>query len=276
VTIALALGTAVMYGVSDFLGGLLSRHASVWAVALVTQISTTVFVGAAALFLVAGEPTPVDFLWGAVAGVGVGVGTGALYQGLSTGRMGVVAPISAVGAAILPVMVGLLTGERPSVLTWVGIACAMPAIWLVSAAPDPGARGLAGVREGLVAGVGFGVMFAALGQVPEEAGLVPLAVAEAASVPTVILMAVALRRPWSPGGPRLWGATAVSAFAAGGSILFLFATQSGLLAVASVLSSLYPAVTVLMAAVLLRERIGRMQAMGLILALLAVSLVAIG
>lgn len=281
VTVLLALGSAVMYGLSDFLGGAVSRRASVWAVAVVTQITALLAIAAAALLL-GGEPTGGEWLWGALAGIGTGTGTAFLYRGLASGRMGVVAPISAVGAALLPIAVGLVTGERPPLLSWVGIAVAFPAIWLVSTSGDPtepaaaGSRLDGGVGDGLLAGLGFGLQFAALGQVSEPAGLAPLALGELISIPTVIALAVAMRRDWLPRDRASVAGIAVGGLAAGATVLFLLATQSGLLAVASVLTSLYPAVTVLLAATLLRERVHGPQGIGLLLALVAVALIAAG
>lgn len=280
-TILLALGAAAAYGLSDFLGGITARRASVWAVAVVTQLAALVIIGVAAT-VVAGDPQPVDLAWGALAGLGTGAGTAFLYRGLAAGRMGIVAPLSAVGAALLPVAVGLATGERPPLLTWIGIACAIPAIWLVSASADPveatdgePARFGEGVVDGLLAGLGFGLMFSALGQVPDSAGLVPLAAAEAISIPAVIGLAAIMGHAWWPREPAWWG-LAVGALAAVASVLYLFASQSGLLTVAAVLTSLYPVFTIMLAATILRERIGGAQAAGLALAAVAVSLVAAG
>lgn len=280
-TVVLALGCAVMYGLSDFVGGLMSRRVSVWPVAVVAQVASTVLTAAAA-GLLAGDPTTADWLWGAFAGIGAGAGTAFLYRGLATGRMGVVAPLSAVGSALLPVATGLVAGERPALWTWIGIACAFPAIWLVSTAADPVDVGGTkhqvgeGVVDGLLAGLGFGLLFSALGQVPDSAGLGPVALTQATSIVVVIGLAAALGQPWVPRGRFVWRASAVGALGATATVLFLFATQSGLLTVASVLSSLYPAFTVLLAATLLREHIHRAQAVGLFLAAAAVSLVAIG
>lgn len=283
-TVVLALTSAVMYGLSDFAGGVLARRVSVWSVAVVTQVSALVGMGGAAL-IVDGTPTGADWAWGALAGVGTGIGTGFLYRGLAAGRMGVVAPLSAVGAALIPVAVGVVSGERPSLLIWLGIALALPAIWLVSSSGDPidadapAARGRMvdeGVLDGLLAGLGFGLMFSALGQVPQGAGLGPLAAAEATSVPSVVLLAIAMRRSWLPRDPADLGGIVVGGLAVGATVCFVLATQAGLLAVASVLSSLYPAFTVLLAATVLRERIHATQAIGLVLALGAVALVAAG
>jgi drug/metabolite transporter (DMT)-like permease len=196
--------------------------------------------------------------------------------------MGVVAPLSAVGAALLPVAVGVALGERPALLTWVGIAAAVPAIWLVSTAADPVDVGGGthrfgeGVVDGLLAGVGFGLMFAALGQVEDTAGLWPLAAAEVTSVVTVVGLATLMGHSWWPRERSAWWGIVVGTLAAGATVLFLLASQSGLLAVAAVLSSLYPVFTVLLAATVLRERIHGPQAVGLVLAGTAVALVALG
>lgn len=281
-TVLLALAAAAMYGLSDFLGGIVARRASAWEVAMVTQVAALALIGPAAAYL-GGNPRPADLGWGALAGMGTGMGTAFLYRGLSSGRMGVVAPLSAVGAALLPVVVGLAAGERPPLLTWIGIGCAIPAIWLVSASADAGHDGTGpagrlgqGVVDGLLAGLGFGLMFSALGQVPDHAGLAPLAVAEVTSIPAIAALAAVMSHAWWPRDPvASWGIV-VGALAAGASVLYLFATQAGLLSVAAVLTSLYPVFTILLAATILRERIGGSQAVGLLLAGVAVSLVAIG
>ncbi len=285
-TIVLALGSAVMYGLSDFFGGVLSRRTSVWAVAVVTQVTALVAIGGAAVVL-GGSPTPEHWMWGAVAGIGTGMGTGFLYRGLAGGRMSVVAPLSAVGAALVPVVVGTVSGERPPPIVWAGIGLALQAIWLIAttrADPElPGAalaggtgRFGAGVVDGVLAGLGFGLMFAALGQVPDEAGFGPLAAAELTSIPAVIALAVVLRQRWVPRDRESLGGVGVGALAAGASVLFLLASQSGLLTVASVLTSLYPAFTVLLAGVVLGERVQRPQAVGLGLAMAAVAMIASG
>ncbi|MFP5253365.1 MAG: EamA family transporter, partial [Actinomycetes bacterium] len=129
--VLLALVSALGYGLSDFVGGLVSRRVSAWSVAFLAGISATLCTAVVAV-VVPGSPAAADLWWGALAGVASGVGTGFLYRGFSSGRMGVVAPVSAVGAAVVPVAVGALTGERPSLLVWMGIVLAMPGIWLVA------------------------------------------------------------------------------------------------------------------------------------------------
>ena len=276
--IALALFSAFTYGLADFVGGLVSRRTSAWAVAVIAQLSATLSTVVIATF-VPGSPTAHDFAWSVLAGVAAGIGTGFLYRGLASGRMSVVAPVSAVGASLVPVLAGTVGGERLSLLVWLGIAFALPGIWLVSSTTDePTVRAAAadGLVYGILAGLGFGVLFAALGQVPEEAGLWPLAAAQAVSVPAVILLALGLRVAWVSHGRAVWWALLVGPLAASATGAFLLATQSGFLAVAGVLASLYPATTVLLAAVVLHERIHKAQGVGLALCVLAIGLVAGG
>jgi drug/metabolite transporter (DMT)-like permease len=277
--VVLALASALLYGLSDFVGGLVSRRVSAWPAAVVGQLSSTVCTAAAAVFL-SGDPTPVHLAWGALAGVGAGTGTAFLYRGLASGRMGVVAPVSAVGAAIVPVVVGALGGERPGALMWLGIVLAIPAIWLISTVPtDPAVQERASLAEGLVdgvlAGVGFGGLFAALGQVPDSAGLWPLALAQACSVLAVIGLALALRKPWVPRGPGVVWAASTGPLGAGATLTFLLATHHGFLTLAGVLASFYPAATVLLAVAVLGERVHRSQGIGLALAAVTVTLVSL-
>ena len=280
--VGLALLAALAYGLSDFVGGLASRRTSAWPVAFLAGVGA--LAGAVALAVsVSGDPRGVDLAWGALAGVGSGVGGAFLYRGFAAGRMGVVAPVSAVGAALLPVVVGLATGERPAAMVWAGIAVALPGIWLVAreqAPADSRGRGqatlAAGLVDGLVAGVGFGVLFAAMGQVPESSGYWPLVVSQAVSVLAVAVTAVSLRALWWPTArSELWGLVA-GLLASVAVLAFLLSTQSGLLAVAAVITSLYPAFTILLAALVLHEPIHRGQGVGLVLCGVAVSLVAGG
>ena len=273
--VVLSLVAAVAYGLSDFVGGLVSRRTSAWAVAFTGNAAA--FAGAVVLaLLVDGSPTRTDLLWGALAGVGTGAGGAFLYRGLAAGRMGVVAPISAVGAALLPVCVGVATGERPALLVWLGIAAAVPGIWLVSREPGGSGDLAAGILDGVLAGLGFGLLFAAMGQVPEEAGFSPLALSQAVAMVCVALTAAALGGRWLPHErSQAWGVVA-GLLATAAVVAFLLATQTGLLTVASVVTSLYPAITIALAAAVLRERIHASQGIGLLLCGVAVGLVAAG
>ncbi|HYO40140.1 MAG TPA: DMT family transporter [Nocardioidaceae bacterium] len=302
--IVLALVSALAYGLSDFLGGILSRRTSAWSVAVVAQASSAGCTALLALF-VPGDPLASDFRWAALAAVGSGAGAGFLYRGFATGRMGVVAPVSALGAALVPVLVGVFSGERPAPLVWVGVIAALPAIWLVSRTPgdgsrDPAAadpapenpaveepspdqradeepgRSAAGLVDGVLAGLGFGLLFAALGQVPDSAGWWPLALCQALSVLAVVAVAGVLRADWVPRGRTVRLALFAGPLGATATGAFLLASQQGYLAVAGVLASLYPASTVLLAALVLHEKVHRAQGVGLGLCALAVVLVAGG
>jgi uncharacterized membrane protein len=277
--IVMALCAALSYGLSDFVGGLVSRRTSAWAVAVVGGLSSMVFTGLAALFFT-GDPTTTDFAWAAAGGIGSGTGIGFLYRGFASGRMSVVAPISAVGAALVPVLAGVVGGERPGLLVWVGIVLAAPAIWLVSSVPPTPGDEVAPLRAGLVdgglAGLGFGLLFACIGQVPQSSGMLPLAAAQVVAVPAVILLAMGLRADWVPRDRVLGWAALTGPLAGTANLLFLLATQRGFLTVSGVLTSLYPASTVMLAALVLREQIHHAQALGLALCAVTVALVAAG
>lgn len=277
-TILLSLLAAASYGLGDFIGGVTSKRTSPWSVALVAQLG-----GGALVLLLSlvtdGSPTSTDLWWSVVAGVGNGFGTAFLYRGLSSGRMGVVAPISAVGTVLVPVVVGLATGERPHLLVWVGVAAALPGIWLVSREPsaedvtgaEPRSSGLV---DGVLAGLGFGTLFAALAQVPEEAGFLPLALNQVVAAGAIVVVALLLRQAWVPRQPVVLLGVISGALGALATGLFLVATQGGSLTVAAVITSLYPAFTILLAAAVLRERVHRTQAVGLLLCGTAIALVA--
>jgi len=276
--VLLSLMAALSYGLADFCGGMASKRASAWGVALVASATGAVLVLAATLVL-GGEPTAADLWWGAAAGVGNGFGTAFLYRGLSSGRMGVVAPVSGVLAVILPVAVGVATGERPGPLVWLGIVAAVPAIWLVAREPSTGpvsGPGGSGLRDGVLAGLGFGALFTCLGQVPEDAGFSPLVLNQVVGIVVIALAASLLDAPWVPRTRASWGGALAGLLGGVATTAFLLATHHGLLSVSAVLTSLYPAFTVLLAAVVLREHVHRAQAWGLGLCGVAVVLVAMG
>lgn len=276
-TVVLSLLAAASYGLGDFSGGIFSKRGGPWAVALLAQLGGTVLVLLVAL--VDGRtPGGVDLAWALAAGLGNGFGTAFLYRGLAAGRMSVVAPVSGVGAVAVPVLVGLLTGERPGAPVWLGLLLALPAIWLVSRSPQDVAvvAGPSGVVDGVLAGLGFGGLFAALAQVPEEAGFLPLALNQLVAALAIVAVAVALRQDWVPRTTWALGGVISGALGALATGLFQVATHHGYLSVAAVVTSLYPAVTVVLAAVVLRERVHRTQGLGLALCTAAVVLVATG
>ena len=192
--------------------------------------------------------------------------------------MGVVAPVSGVGAAVIPVVVAVLLGERPEALVWIGIAArrSRPSGWWPVTQPGHGGGSPGGVVDGALAGAGFGFLFVALAQVDEDAGLLPLAVNQAVACLVIVLVATALRQPWRPTAPGRRGPGGGLPRAPLATVCFLLATREGYLSIASVVTSLYPAFTVILAATLLREHVHRAQAAGLLLCAVAVTLVAAG
>ena len=261
----LALASALAYGIADYAGGVLSRRAHFGTVAFLGQVGGLVFALAAAPFV----PAPVSLAglgWGALSGVGTGVGMLFLYRGVSRGAMSVVVPVSAVGGVAIPVVVGVaLLGDRPSLLAWAGIVVAVPALWLVAHTRGPAKPD--GVGDALIASVGIAVQYLALAQA--EAGLWAVV---AGRVAAALVVLPAVRRPVTAVVP----AAACGAAAALALTCYLLATWQQLVTVAVVLSSLYPAIPVLLGITLLRERLTGTQIFGLVCAGAAVGLLVVG
>jgi drug/metabolite transporter (DMT)-like permease len=274
--LVLALTAAVAYGSSDFVGGTGSRRHSPWGVVLVGQACGGALMIACGL-LAPADPRNADFAWALLGGAGSAAGSIFLYRGLSRGRMGLVAPVSAVGAAVLPVLVGVALGERPTWLAWLGVLVALPGIWLVSRGSMASTVGTHGAFvDGVAAGAGFGVLFIALGQVSSGAGFMPLAANQLFGAAVTVVVAAVLGKEWRPHlGVLPWGGVS-GALGAAGTLTFLLSTHATDLGVAAVLTSLYPAVTVLLASVTLGERLGRGQRLGIGICTLAVATLAMG
>jgi drug/metabolite transporter (DMT)-like permease len=276
VAVVLALMSAVVYGASDFLGGLSSRRASVFGVVAVSQL-----VGLVALVLLlpwlGGPVGPADLAWGVAAGLAGASGLLVFFRALATGVMSVVAPVTAVTAAAVPVLVGLVSGNSIGPWAAVGIALALVAVVLVSA--EGGLSALRAARPAslvpaLVAGAAFGVFFVLLDRTSTDSGLTPLVATRLASVTLVLLVALVGRQAVRVGRPAL-PLVAVSGMGdMTANALFLLATQQpGQLAITGVLASLYPVSTVVLAQLVLRERLARAQVAGLGTAVAAVVLI---
>lgn len=260
--IGLALGASLSWGLGDFLGGLKSRSLHVLTVLALSQAAG--FAAVLVWLSLSGDGFPgwASIAWAAAAGAGGLVGLGALYRGMAVGAMGIVAPISALAAAI-PFTVGVASGERPGVLQVGGIALALAGVALASR--EPAARGggrAAGVGLALVAALGFGLYFVFLDRAAEAS--VPYAVSTARGVSSLIAVAAALAvgaslRPEARHVPVL---VLVGLCDVAANVLFGLASTRGFLSVVSVLSSLYPIVTVGLAALLLHERIAPAQRLG--------------
>lgn len=272
----LAVLAAIAYGTSDFYAGVLSRRSHFALVGIVSQVAAAAATTIAAV-VVGGTLSAHAFWWGAISGFGAILGTLALYRGLARGAMNVVGPISAVGAAGIPVIFAILTGERPSLLAFGGILIALPAVWMVASSPDKTAGPRAGVTDGILAGVGFALLFIALNRAGHESGLWPTSVSQVTGLLVLIGYLVIARPSRSNGLPSRsnglpWRAAAVGILGAAAIVFFVIASRTALLSVTAVITSSYPAITVLLAAFLLGERASRLQVGGL--ALSAVSVVA--
>ncbi|WGL53935.1 DMT family transporter [Nocardioides sp. BP30] len=283
--ILLALISAVLYGTSDFIGGVLSARIRPWTAAFTGQLAGGLILVVVSLVTGSTLSWPAAG-WGAVSGVGGGIGVIFLYRGLASGRMGVVAPLSGVGAALVPAAVGVALGDRPSLLSWIGIVAALPATWLVAAgegdrsAAGPGAdsspRRGAGVLDGLIAGAGFGVGFAAVAQAPAASGQWPVAVDLLLAAVVAVVGATIAHEAWLPRDRTAALAVSTGILAAAALVAFLASTHHGMLAVTGIIAALYPAATVVLAIGVLHERVHRSQALGLGLCAVAVALVAGG
>jgi len=276
VAVLLALGSAVVYGTSDFLGGLASRKASVFGVVALSQVAGLVALLALLPWL--GGPTGLaDLAWGAGAGIAGAAALVLFFRTLASGVMSVVAPVTAVTAAAVPVLAGLLGGERIGAWSAIGIALALIAVVLVSA--EGGLAALraarpASIPPALAAGAGFGIFFVLLDRTGDDTGLTPLVAARLASVALVIVLALLGRRPLRVGRTALPLVVLSGVGDMTANSLFLLATQEhSQLAIVGVLASLYPVSTVVLAQVLLREKLVPAQLAGLASAFAAVVLI---
>jgi drug/metabolite transporter (DMT)-like permease len=280
VAVLLGLLSAVSYGTSDFAAGLASRRFAAGPVTGVAQVIGLITALVAVALYPGVGPRSGALAWGAASGIGSALGTLALYHGLSVARMTMVATVSAVLTAVIPVLVGLALGEHVSATAAVGILIAVPAIALVSWHPRAreGASGAdrAGLLYGVLAGIGFAVLFIALDRAGTRSGAWPLVPGQIVSLPLVAPFAVrgakAAGRPAGDAIALVIGAGVLSGVA---SLLFLAATGHGSLAIVAVLTALYPAVTVLLARAFLAERWTTTQAVGLVTAGAAIVLVSL-
>lgn len=273
----LALVSAVLYGISDFIGGVLSRRIHFATVALIGQVGGLGFMAGASLLASATAVDLTDLAWGGLSGVGTGVGMTFLFRGLSNGRMSVVVPVTAVGGAALPVLIRVaLLGDRPSSIAWLGIAVAIPALWTVTRTGRFEAARPDGVGDALIASVGIAVQYLALAQADADSGIWPVASGRLAAVITIIpLVAFAGAWSWPRRRPALH-AVATGVLAALALVAYLLATRQDLVAIAVVLSSLYPVIPVVLGVTVLRERLTARQTVGLVAAAAAVGLLATG
>jgi drug/metabolite transporter (DMT)-like permease len=271
-TIGLGLASAASWGAADFSGGLATRRSSVFGVTIGAQAAGVVLLVVLALALAEPVPSRTAVCWSTLAGVAGSVGIAALYRALAVGQMGIAAPVTAVLSAGLPVLFHAALAGPPTMARAAGFGMALVGVWLLSR-PDRVKGRPPGFGLALVSGLGFGGFLILIAQAGQTV-LWPLAVSKAASLTTMLMAAFSTRRAERVSTGLLPLILLAGILDVGGNAFFMLAAQLGRLDVAAVLSSLYPASTVLLAGVLLRERVSRTQAAGIAIALVAIPMIA--
>jgi drug/metabolite transporter (DMT)-like permease len=279
---ALALVAAVVWGASDFCGGIVTRRSTPAVVLMIAHGLGLLVLLVTLAVLSQGAPTRNTVIFGLIAGLAGGIGLLALYKALSLGSMGLVAALSGVLTAAMPVLVSFFTETRPSTLKLAGFAVAGVAIWLIAYTPGTDAHPH-GLGLAILAGIGFGILLVFLHMGARDNVLWALTFSRVGSVSCAIALGIVMARHNRRQGRALmpstrWRAVLPLAAAAGildtsGNLLYTMSSLAGRLDVAAVLSSLYPAGTILLAAWLLHERATRSQTVGMGLALLAVAMI---
>jgi drug/metabolite transporter (DMT)-like permease len=276
----LALISAVLFGVSDFTGGIATRRVSAWVVAAWSQLLGLPILVLGLVVVTSTEVTRHDLMWGAIGGAFGVVGLAIMYSTLAAGKMSVVAPVIGAGAAGIPVMWAVATGETITFINWIGIAVAGLAVFLLTAqrrssrsSDEALDRKL--LFQALVAAFGFAVFFIALGQTSEASGLWPLVAARSITVP-LAFTALAFGAAKSGSMRKVWKLILVTGmFDMAANIAIVLAVQRGPIGITAVLGSLYPVFTVAAAILVLRERPTARQLVGIALATVAIVTLAI-
>jgi drug/metabolite transporter (DMT)-like permease len=273
--VVFGLAAAAAWGAGDFGGGLASRRVPVYGVVLVSQATGLVMCVAAAMILGEAFPTGNDLLVCAIGGVLGAFGITMLYRGLAIGRMGIVAPVTGVLAAVIPVVAGFVIEGVPPPLVIVGIVIAVVAVILVSrVADETGSR--AGLTEALTGGTAIGLFGVAISQLSPGDVFGDLAVIRLVQGVLVAAAVLVMRAAWQPGRSLLLPLILIGVLDTAGNGFYLAAVQTGQLAIASVLSAMYPVATVVLAAVVLREPVTRDHSIGILLAGVAIALIGVG
>jgi drug/metabolite transporter (DMT)-like permease len=270
-----SLASAISWGTGDFSGGVATKRTNLYGVVIGSQALGGLFLVLIAFGVAEPWPGWLDLVYGATAGISGVLGLLALYRGLAEGRMGVVAPVAAVVTAIVPVFVGFFMEGLPASQQLLGLGVALVAVWLISGAGAQLRISTQELRLPLMAGLGFGLFFILIDRVSVGAVFWPLVAARLASVSMLaVLMRVRLQSQAWPAPKHVLLIGLAGLFDAGGNAFFALATQAGRLDIAAVLSSLYPASTVMLAWLILKERLTLPQWLGVGAALAAVVLIA--
>jgi uncharacterized membrane protein len=291
IAVLLAALSSVSYGASDFSGAMASKRTDSAVITVVSQLASLLTLGLVLIVLPPDAWLAKDFAWGGLGGLGVAVALTCFYRALAIGPMSTAAATTALVGALVPLVAGLALGERPSAITFLGIVVSIPAAVMVSAGGESGRgslrltprerftsreHGAHTTRLSIIAGLGFGLFFVALSRTSSESGLFPLVGARLVSI-LVLALLLTLTSSWE----RVHRSSIVFVVLAGvldcaANALYLSALDEGQLTWVAAITSLYPATTVVLAGVVLRERLTRLQLLGLGLAGAALALVAVG
>lgn len=275
---ALAVLSSTAYGAADFIGGLASKRSTVISVVIFSQLSGLVLVLCSLPILPPASPNALDFAWGSAGGLAGGIGLALLYRGLAVGVMSVVAPVTAVCSVILPLIVGVVLGERPTILPLSGILLAMAAIVLVTKTgfTEPEKRGTTGLSIAIASGIAIGFFLVFLGRTGPPAGLWPLIAARVVSVSFFTIAGLISRDKLAPRRESMAIVVFGGALDMGANILYLLAVRRAPLSIVATLTSLYPASTIILARIVLHERLSIMQQAGVVCAVVAIVLIVSG
>lgn len=274
-TIAFGLLASAGWGVGDFSGGVASKRLSAYTVVVASQVVGVTVLVALALIIEPTLPPLEHLLWGLLAGVAGGFGLLNFYSALASTRMGLAAPFTAIVSTGIPVSIGFLVEGVPSGIKLAGFALALVAVWLTSSEQGGGRIELSALHLPLAAGLGFGFFLVFIDQASGESVFWPLVVARLASMTMLTLVARARGVGERPSRDHLPWIVGAGIFDAAGNTFFALAAAQGRLDVASVASSLYPGVTVLLAFLILREALSRTQWSGVVLSLIAIILISL-
>jgi drug/metabolite transporter (DMT)-like permease len=274
-TIFFGLASAISWGAGDFSGGLASKRTSAYSVVALSQFVSMVLLITAAFLLPEDNISTGDIILGALAGVCAATGLVALYRGLARGKMGVVAPVTAVVAAIVPVIFSIFLEGLPQSQQILGFGIALISIWLITRTDQDSRFQLGDLKLPMIAGIGFGLFFILIDRVSDNAIWWPLVFARITSICLVLVAAILTRNLDVPNPGQLPIIALAGIFDTGGNVFYALATRFGRLDIAAILSSLYPAVTVILAWIILKERLTLYQWLGVLMVLLAVLLITI-
>jgi uncharacterized membrane protein len=268
------LVSAVTWGAGDFSGGMAAKRTNPYGAVIAAHIISLILL--LTLGIATGEPVPPlrDWMWGGAAGLGGGIGLALLYSALASGQMSVAAPVSALVAAALPVLVGVFSEKLPSCGVLIGFGLALTAVWLIS-----GGTGLKfqpeKLRLPIIAGICFGAFFIFLHQGSGLSIFWPLIATRIASITSLLIFSTITRQPWIPTRDSWTPIIMSSLLDTAGNAFYALSARMGRMDVAAVIGSLYPGSTVLLAWFILKERVSPLQMIGILIALVAIMLITI-